>query len=98
MTTFEILKITFASLFLLGGLAGIYIKTLMALAKMDRDTKVSLAEIEVKILRIEQDLIAKEADICRIEEINRDDARDNRDDHKQILAKIDKLSERLKKE
>ena len=84
MTTFQILSVIFSVLLLLGAIVGVYIKSATAIAK-----------IEVEIVQMRKDLIAKEIAICMIEKTSREDAKENRDDHKYIIGKIDKLVETL---
>lgn len=85
MTTFQILMIIFGIISLLGGIIGVYIKSTIAIAK-----------IEVEIVQMKKDLMAKEIAICLIEKNYREDAKENRDDHKYIISKIDKLVDALK--
>jgi hypothetical protein len=84
MTTFQILSIIISALAIAGAIVGVYVTA-----------RVAIAKIEVKIVSIEKDLFAKELAICRIEKDNREDFKENRNDHKEILEKVDKLVETL---
>jgi predicted amino acid-binding ACT domain protein len=50
--------------------------------------KVALAKIEVEIVNIKKDLMQKEFALCLLE-------KNNREDHKELVTKIDKLIERI---
>ena len=84
MTTFQIISVIFSALILLGAIVGVYIKTVILIAK-----------IEVEIVQMRKDLLAKEIAICLLEKNNKEDAKENRDDHKYIIQKIDRLVETL---
>jgi len=84
MTTFQIISVIFSALILLGAIVGVYIKTVIAISK-----------IEVEIIQMRKDLLAKEIAICLLEKNNKEDAKENRDDHKYIIQKIDRLVETL---
>ena len=84
MTTFEILTIIGSALLILGAIIGVYIKTV-----------ISIAKIQVEIVEMKRDLVQKEIAILRIEENNRDDFKENRDDHERIIMKVDKLIEAI---
>ena len=77
--------VIFGIISLLGGIVGVYVKSTIAIAK-----------IQVEIIQMKKDLMAKEIAICLIEKNYREDAKENRDDHKYIISKIDKLVEALK--
>lgn len=78
MTIFQILSIVFSALLLLGAIVGVYIKSAIAIAK-----------IEVEIIEIKRDLLQKEVAIINLEKYNRED-------HKEIILKVDKLVEAIK--
>lgn len=82
MTTFESLSIIVSALIILAGIVGVYIRT-----------SISIAKIQVEIVEIKRDLVQKEIAILLIEKNNRDDFKENREDHSQIISKIDKLME-----
>ena len=84
MNTFEVLSIIGSALLIFGAIVSVYVST-----------RVSIAKIEVKIVSIEKDLFAKEFAICRIEKDNKEDSKENRNDHKEIISKIDRLVETL---
>ena len=97
MTPFEIISVILATILLLGSILGIYIKT-----------EVAISKIQLEVTQLRRDLMAKEIaicaieknyrdDICAIEKNYRDDAKENRDDHKDIINKIDKLVEAILK-
>jgi hypothetical protein len=87
MTTFEILNIILSVLLMLGAIIGVYIKSAIAIAK-----------IQVEIVEIKRDLVTKEIAILNIEKNNRDDFKENRDNHKEIISKIDRLVETIIKD
>ena len=62
MTTFQTLSVIFSVLVLLGAIVGVYVKSAVAIAK-----------IEVEILGLRHDLLQKELAICNLEKNNRDD-------------------------
>jgi hypothetical protein len=76
--------VIFGAVSLLGGIVGVYIKSSIALAK-----------IQIELVQMKKDLMAKEIAICLLEKNYREDAKENRDDHKYIIGKIDKLVETL---
>jgi hypothetical protein len=80
MTTFEILTIAGSAILIIGGLVAIYIRVM-----------VSIAKIEVELVEVKRDLIQKEIAILLIEKNNRDDFKENREDHKQILNKVGEI-------
>ncbi len=80
MNTFETLTVIISAILLVGAIIGVYIKVTIAIAK-----------IQVEVIEMKKDLIQKEIAICLIEKNNREDAKENRDDHKEILKKIDQL-------
>ena len=80
MTTFEILSIIGSAILICGAILGVYLKTAIAIAK-----------IQVEIIEIKRDLVTKEIAILNIEKNNRADFKENRDDHKEIISKIDNL-------
>ena len=84
MTTFEILTIILSALVIFGGIVGVWVKT-----------SVSVAKIQIEIVEIKRDLLQKELAILNIENNKRDDFKENREDHKKIIEKIDKLVETL---
>ena len=86
MSTAEILTLIGIALAIFGGIAGIWIKTAVSISKM-----------QIQIIEIQRDLVAKELAILLIEKNNRDDFRDNKKDHEEIIKKIDKLSGHLMK-
>ena len=53
-------------------------------------SRVSIARIEVEIISIKKDLMTKEIALCLLE-------KNNREDHKDIITKIDKITEYVKK-
>jgi hypothetical protein len=65
---------------LIGAIVGVYIKVTIAIAK-----------IQVEVIEMKKDLIQKEIAICLIEKNNREDSKENRDDHREIIRKIDHL-------
>ena len=77
MNTFEVLSIIGSALLIFGAIVGVWIKTV-----------ISIAKIQVEIVEMKRDLVQKEIAILLIE-------KNNRDDHKEILSKIDKLVESL---
>ena len=84
MNTFEILIIICSALLILGAIIGVYIKTV-----------ISITKIQVEIIEMKRDLVQKEIAILLIEKNNRDDFKENRDDHERILVKVDKLIEAI---
>jgi len=82
MSTAEILTLIGIVVAFFGGIAGVWIKTAVAIGKM-----------QIQIIEIQRDLIAKELAILLIEKNNRDDLKDNKKDHEEIIKKIDKISD-----
>jgi hypothetical protein len=76
---------------ILGGVIGIYIKTLVDLHRLDTETKVELAKVDVRLTELNRDLLDKELAICRLEDKTSDKFDENKEDHKEIIQKIDKL-------
>ena len=77
MNTFEVLSIIGSALLIFGAIIGIWIKTV-----------ISIAKIQVEIVDMKRDLVQKEIAILLIE-------KNNKDDHKEIISKIDRLVEKL---
>ena len=73
MTTFQILTLIISGLFLFGSIITVYVAC-----------RVALAKLEVEVIALRRDLMAKEIAILNIEKWNRED-------HKTIIEKIDKL-------
>jgi hypothetical protein len=69
-----------SALLILGAIIGIYVKV-----------SISITKIQVEIVEVKRDLIQKEIAILLIEKNNRDDFKENREDHKQILNKVDEI-------
>jgi hypothetical protein len=88
LTTFQIISIILVTLSLVGTIVGVYVKTLLEIQKVDANCKIELAKIEVEIVSMRRDLMAKEIAICKLEETNRAD-------HKEILDKINKIIEKI---
>lgn len=84
MTTFQILTLIISALVIAGALIGIYVST-----------RIAIAKIEVEIISMKKDLIQKEIAICQIENNIREDFKENRNDHKEIIYKVDRLVESL---
>ena len=84
MTTFEILTLIGSALIIFGAIIGIYVKV-----------SISIAKIQVELVEVKRDLIQKEIAILLIEKNNRDDFKENREDHEKILGKVDKIMEIL---
>jgi len=84
MNTFEILTIIGSALLIFGAIIGVYIKTV-----------ISISKIQVEIVEMKRDLVQKEIAILLIEKNNRDDLKENRDDHERIIMKVDKLIEAI---
>jgi hypothetical protein len=80
MTTFQVLSVIGSALLILGAIVGIYVKV-----------SISITKIQVEIVEVKRDLIQKEIAILLIEKNNRDDFKENREDHKQILNKVDEI-------
>ncbi len=91
MTNFEIVSIIFGALVILGAIAGIYIKTLVDLHRLDTDTKVELAKVDVRLTELNRDLLEKEISICKLETNTKESFSDNKKDHDHIIEKVDKL-------
>ena len=84
MNTFEILTIIGSAFLIFGAIIGVYIKTV-----------ISISKIQVEIVEMKRDLVQKEIAILLIEKNNRDDLKENRDDHERIIMKVDKLIEAI---
>lgn len=95
MTTFELISVILGILILLGGIIGIYIKTIVSITAIETDTKVSLAKVEVQVVELRRDLDAKEIAILKMERNIREDFKENRQEHAVIIDKIDKLAKVL---
>jgi ABC-type anion transport system duplicated permease subunit len=101
LTTFQIISIIISALLLLSSIVGVYIKL-----------KVDITKIEVKVAEIEKDVNFKATTIKKDLEdrakelasdiVQRDvqvllNEKNNREDHKEILVKIDKIIEKINK-
>jgi hypothetical protein len=80
MTTFQVLSVIGSALLILGAIVGIYVKV-----------SISIAKIQVEIVEVKRDLIQKEIAILLIEKNNRDDFKENREDHQRILKRTDEI-------
>jgi hypothetical protein len=84
MNTFQILTIIIPSLAIAGAIVGVYVST-----------RVAIAKIQVELIEMRKDLFQKELAILNIEKNNREDFKENRIDHKEILEKVNTLVETL---